>query len=54
MARQLIDNLAAKWKPEKYTDEYMDNLMRVINAKVKGKRPKLVGRGPHSETGGSR
>jgi DNA end-binding protein Ku len=43
MARQLIDNLAADWQPEKYTDEYKDNLMRVINAKMKGKKPKLVG-----------
>jgi DNA end-binding protein Ku len=42
MARQLIDNLAAAWKPDKYTDEYIDNLMKVINAKVKGKRPRLV------------
>jgi DNA end-binding protein Ku len=42
MARQLIGNLAARWQPEKYTDEYKENLMRVINAKVKGKRPKLV------------
>jgi DNA end-binding protein Ku len=41
MARQLIDNLAAEWKPEKYTDEYITNLMKVINAKVKGKRPRL-------------
>jgi DNA end-binding protein Ku len=43
MARQLIDNLAADWEPEKYTDEYKTNLMRVINAKMKGKTPKLVG-----------
>jgi DNA end-binding protein Ku len=42
MARQLIDNLAAAWDPAKYTDEYKDNLLRVINAKMKGKRPKLV------------
>ena len=42
MARQLIENLAAKWDPEKYTDEYKDNLMRLINAKMKGKRPKLI------------
>lgn len=42
MARQLIDNLAAEWDPSKYTDEYKDNLLRVINAKMKGKRPKLV------------
>jgi DNA end-binding protein Ku len=42
MARQLIDNLAAKWDPEKYTDEYKENLMRVIKAKMKGKKPKLM------------
>ena len=42
MAQQLIDNLVSAWKPEKYTDEYKENLLRVINAKVKGKRPKLI------------
>jgi DNA end-binding protein Ku len=41
MAMQLIDSLASKWEPEKYTDEYKENLMRVIQGKVKGKRPKL-------------
>jgi DNA end-binding protein Ku len=41
MAQQLIDSLTSKWDPTKYTDEYKENLMRVINAKVKGKRPKL-------------
>ncbi|MGH9408234.1 MAG: Ku protein, partial [Vicinamibacterales bacterium] len=39
MARQLIDSLASKWHPDKYTDEYKQNLMRVIDAKLKGKRP---------------
>ncbi len=42
MAKQLIGSLESKWDPEKYTDEYKDNLMRVITAKVKGKAPKLV------------
>jgi DNA end-binding protein Ku len=42
MAGQLIDNLVSEWNPEKYTDEYKENLMRVINAKMKGKRPKLI------------
>jgi DNA end-binding protein Ku len=42
MARQLIDTLAADWEPSKYTDEYKENLMRVINARLKGKAPKLV------------
>lgn len=41
MAMQLIDSLSAKWEPGKYTDEYRDNLMRVIHAKLKGKKPKL-------------
>jgi DNA end-binding protein Ku len=41
MARQLIDNLSAKWNPEKYTDEYRDNLMKVIRAKLKGHKPRL-------------
>jgi DNA end-binding protein Ku len=42
MAGQLIDNLVSKWDPAKYTDEYKENLLRVINAKMKGKRPKLI------------
>jgi DNA end-binding protein Ku len=42
MAQQLIDNLVSEWQPDKYTDEYKENLLRVINAKVKGKAPKLV------------
>jgi DNA end-binding protein Ku len=42
MAKQLIASLESKWDPEKYTDEYKENLMRVIKAKMKGKTPKLV------------
>jgi DNA end-binding protein Ku len=41
MAGQLIESLSASWDPAKYTDEYKENLMRVINAKLKGKRPRL-------------
>jgi DNA end-binding protein Ku len=41
MARQLIDNLRAKWNPDKYADEYRDNLMKVIQAKLKGRKPSL-------------
>jgi DNA end-binding protein Ku len=44
MAQQLIDNLAAEWNPEKYTDEYRDNLLTIIQAKLKGRKPKLTGR----------
>ena len=41
MALQLIDSLAAEWEPEKYTDEYKENLMKVIQGKLKGKKPRL-------------
>ena len=41
MARTLVENLAGEWQPEKYTDEYRDNLMRIIKAKSKGKKVKL-------------
>jgi len=46
MAMQLIDNLSAKWTPGKYTDEYRDNLMKVIKAKLKGRQPRLQAREP--------
>ena len=37
MAKALVNNLAAEWDPGKYTDEYRENLMRIIQAKLKGK-----------------
>ncbi|MEO7102816.1 MAG: Ku protein [Gemmatimonadaceae bacterium] len=40
MAEQLVENLAAKFDPEKYTDEYRANLMKLIRAKTQGKKLK--------------
>ena len=42
MATTLVENLADEWRPEKYTDDYRGNLMRIIKAKIKGKRADLV------------
>ena len=42
MAKALVNNLAAEWDPSKYTDEYRENLMKVIQAKVKGKHVELA------------
>jgi len=36
MAEQLIESLSGPFEPAKYRDDYHDNLMRVINAKLKG------------------
>jgi DNA end-binding protein Ku len=41
MAKMLVNNLAAEWNPSKYTDEYRDNLLKLIKARMKGARPKL-------------
>ena len=41
MAKALVENLATDWDPGKYTDEYRDNLMRIIRGKVKGKKVTL-------------
>jgi len=42
MAQALIDGFVDEWKPEKYTDEYRDNLLRIIQAKVKNRKPRLA------------
>lgn len=41
MAEQLVANLAEPFDPSRYTDEYRANLMRIIKAKMKGRKPKL-------------
>ncbi len=41
MAEQLVANLAEPFDATRYTDEYRANLMRVIKAKMKGKKVKL-------------
>jgi DNA end-binding protein Ku len=43
MAKQLVENLRAPFDAEKYVDEYSENLLRIINAKAKGKRVSLEG-----------
>ncbi len=48
MAIQLVKSLAANFEPTKYTDEYRANLMRIINAKAKGKKVTLEA--PEKET----
>jgi len=40
-AKMLVDELSAEWHPEKYTDDYRKNLMRIIEARKKGQEAKL-------------
>jgi DNA end-binding protein Ku len=48
MAEQLVGNLAETFDPTRYTDDYRANLMRIIKAKMKGKKASLEG--PETET----
>jgi DNA end-binding protein Ku len=41
LAEQLIESLAAPWKPGQYTNDYRQNLIAVIEAKRKNRRAKL-------------
>ena len=41
LAMMLVESLTSEWAPDKYKDEYRENLMKVIKAKLKGKEPKL-------------
>ena len=41
MAEALVNSLAAAWDPSKYTDQYRENLLKIIKAKLKGKRAAL-------------
>jgi DNA end-binding protein Ku len=41
MAKALVNSLAAEWDPSKYTDQYRENLLRIIQGKVKGKEVDL-------------
>jgi DNA end-binding protein Ku len=42
MARQLIESLTAEWNPEQYHDDYREQLMRVVEAKVNGEEIEVV------------
>lgn len=42
MARTLVEQLADTWDPSQFTDEYRKNLMKIIQAKLKGREPKLT------------
>lgn len=42
MARQLVGNLMDEFDPEKYQDDYRENLKRIIAAKLEGKEVHFV------------
>lgn len=51
LAVKLVESLAAEWTPERYKDEYNENLMRIIQGKLKKKKVTLTDEEirPHAE-----
>jgi DNA end-binding protein Ku len=42
MAQQLVESMTSAWNPEKYRDEYRQDLLGLINKKIKSGRTKTV------------
>jgi DNA end-binding protein Ku len=42
MAQSLIENLTDEWNPDKYTDEYREALLQLIEKKVAGEEIEYV------------
>jgi DNA end-binding protein Ku len=41
LAQRLISEFSSEWDPDKYTDDYRENIKKVIAAKQKKAEPKL-------------
>jgi DNA end-binding protein Ku len=55
MAEQLVESMVGAWKPEKYRDEYREDLLEMIDRKVKSGRTKAIaaaGSGPRRKRQG--
>lgn len=46
MAFSLINQTTSKFKPEKFKDTYVEDLKKIIEAKAKGKKPRVKGKAP--------
>jgi len=42
MAQQLVENMVGDWNPEKYHDDYYEDLLQLIQKKVKAGKTKVV------------
>ena len=42
MAEQLVDAMASQWNPEKYRDEYREDIMKIVEHKVESGKTKVV------------
>jgi DNA end-binding protein Ku len=51
MARQLVDDMTSKWKPENFRDSFKDEIMALVDKKVKAGKTETVLQPEEPETG---
>ncbi len=42
MAKELVESLEERWRPEQFREQYYDDLMKLINAKIKNGKTKTI------------
>ena len=42
MAKDLVETLEEPWRPEQFHEQYYDDLMKIINAKIKSGKTKTI------------
>jgi DNA end-binding protein Ku len=42
MAEQLVETMTSQWNPEKYRDDYHDDLMKIVDRKIKEGKTKVI------------
>jgi DNA end-binding protein Ku len=50
LAAQLVEGMSAKWNPAKYHDEYRDELMKLIDKKIKSGKTEVIEEPEEDET----
>jgi DNA end-binding protein Ku len=53
MAKQLVDDMTSKWKPEDFRDSFKDEIMALVDKKVKAGKTETVLQPEETETGRS-
>lgn len=53
MAKQLVDDMTSKWKPENFRDSFKDEIMALVDKKVKAGKTETVLQPEEPETGRS-
>jgi DNA end-binding protein Ku len=49
MAERLVESMVGRWTPEKYHDEYRDDLLKLIDKKVESGKTKMVASAERTE-----